>query len=579
MALTESRGSASSVRDLLRPLRGALGAALLLTMCASGLAVAQPLLLRAVVDSVGSATGATTALLGLVAVTLTEAALRGIQTYLVQDGSESFVLSLRRGLVRHVLRLPIPAYGRLSRGDLVGRLGTDTTMVRQVMAAGLLSVVSGGLLVSAALVMMAGVDAVLLGLTVGMLALVLIVIAPVMRSVRGANDRYQSGMGEAAERMDAALSAVRLLRSYGAGDQYARSVEATAERVRREGRHLARLTALVEPVVDVATQGALLLVLAVGGARVAAGALTIGDLVAFLLYLVMVVMPLSQLTRALTQIQAGRAALGRIQQVTRLGAERQGGNAVPPSVDSGPAPVLVLEHVSYEHALGAGVRSVDVAFVPDGYTAIVGASGAGKSTVLALLAGLIDPAQGAVRFRGDRVADLDLVAYRRRVHLVEQSAPVLAGSLRQNLALAAPEADDAALAVALTSVGLDHLLRRPGGMDQRLGDGGLTMSGGERQRLAWARLLLDEREVLLLDEPTSHVDPAAAARFATLITAMPRGRTVVLVTHDLELARAADQVVVLDRGRVVGAGEHDRLLATCPAYRDLSLAAGGTRVG
>jgi ABC-type multidrug transport system fused ATPase/permease subunit len=210
--------------------------------------------------------------------------------------------------------------------------------------------------------------------------------------------------------------------------------------------------------------------------------------------------------------------------------------------------------------------------VPSGHRiALVGPSGAGKSTVLALIERFYEVGTGTIRVHGTDVRELPRDALRRQLGYVEQEAPVLAGTLRDNLLLTAPDADDARLLRALAEVNLSGLVTRTAdGLDVQVGEGGVLLSGGERQRLAIARTLLSGAPILLLDEPTSNLDARNEAALRLAIDAAAIERTLIIVAHRLSTVIDSDQIVVLDQGRVVAIGPHAELLDTSPLYRELA---------
>ncbi|MDM4718873.1 ABC transporter ATP-binding protein [Micromonospora sp. WMMA1363] len=354
-------------------------------------------------------------------------------------------------------------------------------------------------------------------------------------------------------------------------------MEASAGAAYAAGLRVARVQAVVAPVSTVTIQGAFLLVLGIGGARVAAGAISVGDLVAFIMFLFFLVLPLGQAVNAYTQVQAGLGALHRIEEVLAVPAEDASDRptvtvAEWPAPSAPAVPMIEFDRVGFGYPGGPAVLH-EVSFaVPAGTrTALVGPSGAGKSTLLALVERFYEVTDGALRLGGVDVRDLPRDVLRAGLGYVEQEAPVLAGTLRENLLITAPGAAEARLRAVLDEVNLGHLVERaPEGLDVQVGEGGVLLSGGERQRLAIARALLAGPPVLLLDEPTSNLDARNEAALRRAIDAVAVRRTLLIVAHRLSTVVDADQIVVLDGGRVVATGSHDDLTVTSPLYRELA---------
>jgi ATP-binding cassette subfamily B protein len=544
-------------------------------------ALAQPALVARLIEAVGAGRALLPVVGLLVVVLLASSALGAVQEYLLQRTAEGVVLSTRRTLADRLLRLPVAEYDRRRTGDLMSRVGADTTLLRATVTSGVVEVAGSAVVAVGAVVAMALVDGWLLLVTVGSVAVGLAVVVSVARGVQRLSRQAQEEVGAMTAAVERALSAVRTIRASGATAREVDVVAASAGRAYEAGVRVARLQALVSPAGSVAVQGAFLAVLGLGGYRVASGSIAVADLVAFILYLFLLVMPLGQAIGAWTQLQSGLGALARVQEVLALEPEddarpERGGAvvAVPASSPSAEVPLLELDDVSFRYPNGTDVLHGVSLSVPAGNrVALVGPSGAGKSTVLALVEGFYPLTGGAVRWAGTDVRDLPRAGLRARLGYVEQEAPVLAGSVRDNLLLAAPQATDPELWAVLADVGLTDVVQRsPRGLDVPVGDDGVLLSGGERQRLAIARSLLARPALLLLDEPTASLDARNEALLRETLAAAAADRALLVVAHRLSTVLDSDRIVVLDAGRVVAAGTHEELVETSPLYRELAAA-------
>ncbi|MCG5466340.1 ABC transporter ATP-binding protein/permease [Micromonospora sp. MED01] len=557
----------------LREHRGTLVVVGALSLVGSAASLAQPLLTRSVLERIGAEQGVARLVAVLVALVVLGAAIGGLRDYLLQRTAEGVVLGTRRRLAGHLLRLPIAEYDSRRTGDLLSRVGSDTTLLRAVVTSGLFETVTGAVTVVGAGTAMVLLDPLLFGVTLLGVALGLAFAATFARRVRALARVAQERIGEMTSAVERAISAARTIRASRAETRETETVTGSAREAYAAGLRVARVQALVGPIGSVTVQGAFLLVLGIGGARVAAGAISVGDLVAFVMYLFLLALPLGQVLRAYTQLQSGLGALQRIEEILAVPAEGADDRPTPAvATPRRPTPMIEFDRVGFGYPGGEPVLH-EVSFaVPAGTrTALVGPSGAGKSTLLALVERFYEVSAGAVRLDGTDVRDLPRDALRARLGYVEQEAPVLAGTLRENLLITTPDATDDRLRDVLDEVNLGHLAQRtPLGLDVQVGEGGVLLSGGERQRLAIARALLAGPPVLLLDEPTSNLDSRNEVALRRAIDAVAVRRTLLIVAHRLATVVDADQIVVLDGGRVVAVGTHAELTATDPLYRELA---------
>ncbi|MFE0951503.1 ABC transporter ATP-binding protein [Streptomyces mutabilis] len=561
-----------------------LGIVAVLSLVVTLLTLSQPVLTRDVLTDIEADRPVGRLVALLVGVLIVVAVLGGVRDYLLQRAAEGLVLTARRRLVARLLRLPITEYDRRRTGDMLSRVGADTTMLRAVVTSGLFDTVTNVVMVGGSALMMCLIDPTLFAATALGLGLGVLAVVGLSRRVRGASRDAQDRIGEMTSAVERAISAVRTIRASGAEEREGYAVDGYAQEAYRAGMRIARLQAMINPITSTTIQVAFLVVLGLGGARVASGAIQVGDMVAFVLFLFMLWFPLGRALTAYSRLQSGLGALQRIEEMVDLPQETDSAAAKTltvrertrpePEADAGAGrpPAIEFDRVSFGYDNGETVlRDVSLTVPRGTRTALVGPSGAGKSTLLSLVERFYDATSGVVRVGGTDVRDLPRRDLRRRLGYVEQSAPVLAGTVRDNLSLAAPDATDDDMREVLRSVNLLSVIERaPLGLDTEVGEGGVLLSGGERQRLALARTFLAAPPIMLLDEATSNLDARNEALMREAIGTVTADRTLLVVAHRLSTVVDSDQIVVLEHGEVVAAGRHEELTGTSPLYRELA---------
>jgi ABC-type multidrug transport system fused ATPase/permease subunit len=540
----------------------------------SGLAgLAQPLAARSVIDALGAGRAAPGPLVLLVVLVLGGGAIGTAGRFVLDRTAERVVLAARRRLISRILRLRVGVVDRLKPGDLLARVTSDTTLLRAAGTHGLVNSVNAVFILIGAVVLMGMMDLVLLGVTLGVMVVVAALAALVVPRIGWANQQAQAAVGEMSAVLERVLGAFRTVKASGAEEREAATVDAAARQAYGRGVSVAGWTALSAMSAFLAIQLSFLVVLGVGGARVAGGDLRVSSLVAFLLYLFYMMGPIGNLVEGATQLQAGIAAVSRMREVDEQPVEESATAVLPLGPPAEPAPAAVsFDNVCFRYGdRGPWVHDHVTFSVPPGsVTALVGPSGAGKTTVFSLLERFYEPAEGTVAVDGRDVRDWPLGALRAAIGYVEQDAPVLAGTLRDNLRFAAPGAGDAEIRAVVERTRLDGLLRLPDGLDTRVGHRGVTLSGGERQRVVIARALLRGPRLLLLDEATSQLDAVNELALRDVIVAAARTTTVLVIAHRLSTVASADQIVVMDSGRVRAIGTHAELLSGDSLYRELA---------
>ncbi|GHF67181.1 putative ABC transporter ATP-binding protein [Kitasatospora xanthocidica] len=576
IAPLSARATFKALYGYVRPHRWTVALGLLCALVGSAGGLLQPLATKALVDRLSSGQAITAIVLSLTALVLLGTVFEALSGYVLERTAESVVLAARRSLIGRLLRLRISEVDRIPPGDLMSRVTSDTTLLRAVTTRELVSGATGVVTLVAAVALMAVLDPVLLGVTLGVVAVVGGAVALVMPKISEATERSQEAVGEISTELERAFGAYRTVKASGAEERETARVTAAAQRAWHHGVRGAKWEALAKSADVLAVELAFLAVLAVGGARVASGAIPVSTLIAFLLYVFYLIEPVSRLVDAASQYQEGAAAISRITRAQRLATEdrelRRLTLPAPSRPDAGPASVR-FDRVSFRYRPDLPEIHHEMTFdVPaGGMTAFVGPSGAGKSTVFALLERFHDATGGRVLVDGEDVRDWSLPRLRSTIGYVEQDAPVLAGTLRENLLFAAPDASDQELADVLTRTRLDALVARlPDGLDTLVGHRGSRLSGGERQRVAIARALLRKPRLLLLDEATSQLDAVNELAVRDIVAQAARETTVLVVAHRLSTVTGADRIVVMDAGRVRAVGTHAELVEQDELYAELA---------
>ena len=585
-------------RDLFRLAKGRgrlLVGVGLLAIVSSGLTLAIPSFISRLFSS-GTfkfpGMGMIGAFLGLI---LASGVATVFQHYYLQKVGESIVNDARRKLSRHLLRLQIKEYDERKTGDLISRVASDTSRLRTGFLQVFLAGTTGIPLILGAGVIMLVIDPVLLGTALMLIALMGLLIAVVSRVIQGTSLAAQHELGELTSRVERDMTAIRTIRAANATASESASLDEQVETTWQACLKVAKVQSVVMPIATAGLQVSAIVVILTGAYRMSTGALSMAGLIQFASLLFILMSPLSQMMAAVSELHSSLASLERVNEIFDLPQEDEVDvvNLLPQATLnlSAPAlrrrrsraPAIEFEDVYFTYGareFGTGLEDDPDSLVlhglnltvPEGRrVAIVGPSGAGKSTVLQLVERFYDVDGGAVRVFGKDIRDYSREDLRRHLGYVEQDSPVLSGTLRQNLTLGTPDADDSSCLQALAMVKLDYLASRsPKGLDAVVGESGAGLSGGERQRLAIARSLLSGRKILLFDEATANLDSHNERQIGDVLTNLRGNHTVLVVAHRLSTIMDADLIHVLEHGRLVASGQHHQLVEMSTIYRNLA---------
>ncbi|WP_051836602.1 ABC transporter ATP-binding protein [Streptomyces sp. NRRL WC-3742] len=562
---------------LTRGQRRALAAALLLTLAAAAVGIAQPLAAKGVVDAVTAHRPLLLPAGLLVLLLLVQALIGAGAVYLLERTGERFVLATRTRLIGHLLRVRIPAFDRLRVGDLMARASTDVVVLREALTHVSVQIATNLCVALGSVAAMFVLDPVLMLIILGVLLTCGLVISRLSAAIGRSSSDLQAAVGAVSAGLERALSALRTVRANRAERREADHLGTLAQDAYDAAMRGARLTALVAPTAQLAINAAFVLVLLLGAARVDQGALSLGALVAMLLYATQLAGPVTELMEGLASVNRAKGSADRIREVYALPVEadpcaRESRELRAPREWSTAAPALEIRDLHFGYSPDAPIlQGLSLTVPRHALVALVGPSGAGKSTTFALINRFYEPWSGSIRLGGHPAEELGLEEWRSGIGWVEQDCPMLHGTLRENLCYAAPDATDDRLREVLDLVNLTEKVHRlPAGLDTEVGERGLRLSSGERQRVAIARAVLARPRLLLLDEPTAHLDPANEAALTVNLHDLRKECALLVIAHRMSTVEAADSVVMLSDGTASATAPYADLLRDHAPFQRLS---------
>ena len=567
----------SSFADLRRliastkPSKILLGVALLLTLGEVAGTLWFPILTRDLVDALGAGDDVSDLIwmLGSVLVALAIAGAFG--RYFLAKVGEDVVRFLRRRITAKLVHQPVNYFDGQASGELASRVVNDATAISSLITEQAINLISGVLLFVGSAIVLFLLDVKLTLVLFGLILVAFLFTLPVVMKMEAIGRETQDKTASLTGVLTQIFSETRLVKAFIAEDREKDRCDGEISGLYKLGLRGAKIMVALEPIMSLALTLSLISILGYGGMRVASGDLSVGTLTAFILYIFNVVAPLIQLTAFVAELQTAKGASNRI--IAILDQDEEALNVG--ASDIAHQQDLRFENVTFSYGYSEETAPVldklSIEFTAGQTTALVGASGSGKSTILSLIERFYEPQSGSIRYGGQPLSNLALGAWRGQLGYVPQSAPVMPGSIRDNICygLDRPISEKELREAAKAAHCLGFIEGLEKGFDTDVSEQGSNISGGQRQRIAIARMFLRDPAILILDEATSSLDSETEHKVKEALAALMKGRTNIVVAHRLSTIRDADKIIVLEAGIVSGEGTHEELVVGHPFYRRL----------
>jgi ABC-type multidrug transport system fused ATPase/permease subunit len=556
----------------LRPYRRQLWGSLVFAWAAMGMTVLIPWLIGRAVNAIeaGERPDLLPLALAILAAGILRLGLTMVRRVVAGRVSLAVEFDLRERFYAHLQRLELGFFDGQQTGQLMSRATVDLQSIRFFLGYGLIFITQNLLTVALASIVMFAIEPWLALLALAPAPFIVYTAARYNRVSRPAVQEVQQRLAELTAEAEENISGVRIVKAFAREQHQLRRFRHAVTRVFDQSIYSTRLQAFFSPLLGLLPQLGIALVLLVGGRQVIAGNLSLGSFTAFYTYVAMLASPMRMLGMAMGMAQRAIASGNRLFEILDREPRIEGPAGAPP-LPPGEGRVELRRVTLRYGGAGPALSDIDLAIEPGRTVALVGPSGSGKTSLVALLARLYDPSEGAVLIDGVDVRAVDLGSLRSQVAFVGDESFLFSSSVAENIAYAKPGASREAIEAAARRAQADEFIRAlPDGYETLVGARGWTLSGGQRQRIAIARALLADPRVLILDDATSSVDARTEASIKAGLREAMTGRTTFVIAHRLSTVSLADEVVVMDGGRVVDRGSHEELLEDCGFYREIA---------
>ncbi|UDK98953.1 ABC transporter ATP-binding protein [Lysinibacillus sphaericus] len=494
-----------------------------------------------------------------------QAVLSGVTFYMMRKLGERIVANLRMKVWAHVLRLRIPYFDSHESGETMSRITQDTNVIKELITDHLISFISGLFAIVGAVIILIIIDWKMTLLMLISVPVAILLTLPLGQRIHKIARANQDELASFTGQLGRVLTNIRLVKTSQTENYEQLNGEEKIQHLYQFGLKESKILAVLSPIMTFIMMVVLILLFGYGGAKVATGAITAGELVAIIIYLVQIIIPFTQMATFFTSLQKAMGATERLQEILNEPIEGHGKNAIASSNES-----ITFENVVFQYNDNPILKGISFTIPAGKTTALVSASGGGKTTMFSLIEQFYHVTEGTIRFGEQPIEQIHLKEWRSLFGYVSQEAPLMNGTIRDNVTYGKSDVLETDIIEALKNAyAWDFVQQFERGLDTEVGEGGIKLSGGQRQRIAIARALFRNPAILLLDEATSNLDNDSERAVQKAIEYVMKGRTTVIIAHRLSTIVHADQILVFEDGLITGSGKHEELQEHHTYYKQL----------
>jgi ATP-binding cassette, subfamily B, bacterial AbcA/BmrA len=552
------------------PSKSKLSCAILMSTIMTIVGLFIPLFTKKLVDHFSIHSFNQNTIMILVSAFLAQAIAGGLSIYLLNYVGQEVVANMREQLLAKFLHFPIAYFDNHQTGEMTSRIINDTAIVKNLISNHLTSFATGVISITGSIVILLIIDWKMTMIMLCAVPLSLCILLPLGKKMVRVSRGTQDETAQFSARVTQVLSEIRLVKSSNAEPLEYRNGIKGIQNLFQLGVKEGKIQAFTAPLISLIMMALLVVIIGYGGMRVSSGALSAGELVAFILYLIQIIMPMAQFSTFFTQLQKAKGATERIINALHSKEEdHQSGTTLNKATKS-----LIIKDLTFAYEENKPVLQ-HLNFTADGgkITAIVGPSGGGKTTFFSLLERYYRPSHGEIRLGDLSICSFSLSSWRSQIGYVSQESPLISGTIRENICygLQGNVSEEELHHAAKLAYAHQFILQFPNGYETEVGERGIKLSGGQRQRIGIARALLRNPHILMLDEATSSLDSKSEIYVQKALKNLMHGRTTLVIAHRLSTVIDADKILFMENGRITGQGTHDELLASHDLYREFAV--------